>query len=68
MTIYEDMPKRIAQDLPGLLIIDQSLVDVRKNMDRLRPDPPVDGAYGWDLLKEEQERLLKYEEAEKKFG
>ncbi|MER5317892.1 WXG100 family type VII secretion target [Streptosporangium roseum] len=75
MTLYEGMPKRIAQDLPGLLITDQTLVESRTRIDELWPDlnerlmnDSRTEEDLWEPRNQEQERLLKYEEAEKRFG
>ncbi|MET8338606.1 WXG100 family type VII secretion target [Streptosporangium canum] len=74
-TVYEDMPKRIEQNLPGLLVTDQTIAETRKRVDELWPD--LDERLMndsrteedlWEPRKQEQERLLKYEEAEKRFG
>ncbi|WP_214318963.1 WXG100 family type VII secretion target [Nonomuraea sediminis] len=71
MEIYYAMPKRIQEDLPGLMVTDQSLADLRerKNMVKTRPKTSKwfkENDKAW--LEHHNPILEGYEEAEKAYG
>ncbi|GLW11213.1 hypothetical protein Misp01_63410 [Microtetraspora sp. NBRC 13810] len=69
--IYDNMPKLLTQDLPGLLVTDQKLTDLRESLQRVRTRPKTS-----EFLKENDAAFMVsrgrtlegYEEAEKAFG
>ncbi|MEV4184697.1 hypothetical protein AB0J28_25060 [Streptosporangium canum] len=71
MNIYDNMPKLIRENLPGLLITDKSVDDLRAHIHEVRTRPKTsewqaDNDKGW--LAEKEPLLPVYEEAEKRFG
>ncbi|MFI6604786.1 WXG100 family type VII secretion target [Nonomuraea sp. NPDC050536] len=71
MEIYDAMPKRIHQDLPGLMVTDKSLATFREQVHWVETRPKnsqwqKDNDKGW--LEDNKPILEGYEEAEKKYG
>jgi hypothetical protein len=68
LDVYRLMPKRIKQDLPGLLVTDQMATDLRADVERMHnvPHELAESSMAW--LAAGTPLLAAYEQAEKEYG
>ncbi|MGN9785095.1 hypothetical protein ACTMTF_26935 [Nonomuraea sp. ZG12] len=68
LDVYRLLPKRIKQDLPGLLVTDQMATDLRADVERMHnvPHELAESSMAW--LAAGTPLLAAYEQAEKEYG
>ncbi|MFI7449341.1 hypothetical protein ACIBQX_17730 [Nonomuraea sp. NPDC049714] len=65
LDVYRMMPKRIEENLPGLLVTDENLTELRKQVPYVEITPRWQTEGGW---LEKQSTVRAYEKAEKAYG